>query len=327
MCRPTGAVTSTYVDTPMPICLVSPDARRAACSARSVGVAGRLEHRVERLLVLARVVVGAGDRGARERAGLHEVDAADLGRVDADLVGGDVEDALDQLGRLGAAGAAIGADGGVVREHRLGVEAHLRDLVHADRHHLRQHRQDGADRRVGAGGRQHLAVEADDLAVVVHAQPGGHDVVAAVDQRHHVLRAALGPLHGLAEGERSLGGDQVLDVAGGLRSEPATHPRADDAQLLGFEAEHRGVRAVDRVRRLVRHPHREPAVLGNGDDAVVLHRHTGETLADHRDLGDGVGTLARVAALLAELGGEAHVRAGVGEQQRGVGGEPVGGAS
>jgi len=34
-CRPTGAVTSTYADRPMPSCLVSPDARRAACSARS----------------------------------------------------------------------------------------------------------------------------------------------------------------------------------------------------------------------------------------------------------------------------------------------------
>ena len=95
--------------------------------------------------------------------------------------------------------------------------------------------------------------------------------------------------------------------------------------LLGFEAEHRCVPGVDRVRRLVRHPHREPAVLGNAHDAVVLHRDTGETLTDHRDLGDGVGTLARVAALLAELGGEAHVRAGVGEQQRRVGGESGGG--
>ncbi len=35
MCRPTGAVTSTYVDTPMPSCFASPDARRAACSSRS----------------------------------------------------------------------------------------------------------------------------------------------------------------------------------------------------------------------------------------------------------------------------------------------------
>ena len=40
--------------------------------------------------------------------------AADLGRIDADLVGGDVEHALDELRGLGPAGAAVGADGGVV---------------------------------------------------------------------------------------------------------------------------------------------------------------------------------------------------------------------
>ena len=185
----------------------------AGCAARrllgaQVVVARRRERGVERLLVLARVVVGAGDRGARERVRLHEVAPADLGRIDADLVGGDVEHALDQLRGLGAPGAAVGADGGVVGHHRLGVEPDLRDLVHADRHHLRQHRQDGADRRVGAGRRDHLAVEADDLAVVVHAEPGGHHVVAAVHQRDHVLGAGLDPLDRPAERQRGLGGDR-----------------------------------------------------------------------------------------------------------------------
>ena len=33
-CKPTGAVTSTYDDSPMPICLVSPADRRLDCSAR-----------------------------------------------------------------------------------------------------------------------------------------------------------------------------------------------------------------------------------------------------------------------------------------------------
>ena len=291
-----------------------------------LGIARCLERGIQRLLVLARVVVGPGDGGARERVGLHEVDPADLGRVDADLVGGDVEHALDQLRRLGAPGAAVGPDGGVVGEHGLGVEAHLRDLVHADRHHLRQQRQDRADRRIGTGRRLHLAVEADDLAVVVHAETSRHDVVAAVHQRHHVFGAALGPLHRLAEGERRLAGDEVLDVGGRLRAEPAAHPRADDSQLGRVEAEHRGVPAVDRVRCLVRHPHREAAVGRDRDDAVVLHRHARQTLADHRDLGDRVGPLAGIAAVLAELGGEADVRACLGEQQRGVGREAVSGA-
>ena len=36
---------------------------------------------------------------------------------------------------------------------------------------------------------------------------------------------------GLPSVERRLAGDEVLDVAGGLRAEAAAHPRADDAQL------------------------------------------------------------------------------------------------
>ena len=44
---------------------------------------------------------------------------------------------------------------------------------------------------------------------------------------------------GLPRVERSLGGDHVLDVAGGLRSEATTDPRAHDAQLSGLETEQR----------------------------------------------------------------------------------------
>ena len=75
----------------------------------------------------------------------------------------------------------------------------------------------------------------------------------------------------------------------------------------------------------MRQPHRDSAVLRNGDDTVVLHRYAGQTLADHRDLGDRVGTLTRITALLAEVGGEADVRVGVREEQRGIGLQAVGG--
>ena len=288
-------------------------------------VVGGRDHGVEGLLVLTRVVGAAGDRGAREAVGLHEVDPADLGGVHADLVRGDVHDPLDQLSRLGATCPAVRPDRGVVREHRLGVETDLRDLVHADRHHLGEHRQDRPDRRIGTARGDDLTVEADDLAVVVDAEAGLHDEVATVDHRDHVLRTRLDPLDGLAELHRGLGGDEVFHVAGGLRAEAAADPRADDAELLGLEAQRRGVAGVDAVGGLVRHPHGETAVLGDAQHAVVLHRHAGEALADHRDLGDGVGTFARVfvGPALGELAGEAHVRAGVGEEQRRVGCEPV----
>ena len=83
-----------------------------------------------------------------------------------------------------------------------GLEPHLRDLVHADRHHLREHRQDGADRRVRAGRRHDRTVEADDLAVGADAEPGRHHEVAAVHERDHVLGAGRDPLHRPAELQR-----------------------------------------------------------------------------------------------------------------------------
>ncbi len=217
----------------MPSCLVSPEARRVACSARRSVVARRRERGVECLLVLARVVVGARDRGARERVGLHEVDAG-------------------------------GSRPGRCRSCRPPRRAHARSAAwpRDDRRRGRRRRwccwsapswrrsaPSGSRRRrptssasASAGSRRSpgrrrpaamtSAVEADDLAVVVDTEPCGHDVVAAVHERHHVLGSALDPLHRLAECERRLGGDQVLDVAGGLRSETATDPRADDLAVV-----------------------------------------------------------------------------------------------
>jgi hypothetical protein len=70
-------------------------------------IAGRGEGGVQRLGVLPRVVRAACGRGQRERRRVEEIQAPDLGRVDAQLISGDIEDPLDQLGGLRAAGAAM----------------------------------------------------------------------------------------------------------------------------------------------------------------------------------------------------------------------------
>ena len=60
------------------------------------------------------------------------------------------------------------------------------------------------------------------------------------------------------------------------------------------------------------------------EDAVGLHRHAGQALAHHRDLGDDVGAVERVGvAFLGEGGGEADVRTVLGEQQRRIGRQRV----
>ncbi len=79
--------------------------------------------------------------------GIEEVAAPQLGRVQADLVGCHVEHPLDQLGGLGPARAPVGADRRRVGHRGRALKAHLRDVVDADRHHLGEHRQDGAEGR------------------------------------------------------------------------------------------------------------------------------------------------------------------------------------
>ena len=68
------------------------------------------QDRVERLLVLARVVGGAGVGGQRELVGLDEVAPTELGGIHPDLAGGDVDHSLDQLRGFGPARAAVRAD-------------------------------------------------------------------------------------------------------------------------------------------------------------------------------------------------------------------------
>ena len=96
----------------------APDSRRRAAPP-AARVAGRGQHPVERPLVVAEVVGGAGGGGEREPVLPDQVLAAHLGRVHADLGGEHVHHPLDRRRRLGAAGAPVG-DG------RRGVGGHRR---------------------------------------------------------------------------------------------------------------------------------------------------------------------------------------------------------
>ena len=82
-------------------------------------VADHVHGQAQRATVVARVVLPAGRRLVRELLGLDEVLHAELGRVLAQLVGEDVDHALDGVDRLGhaeraavgdAAGRLVGVD-------------------------------------------------------------------------------------------------------------------------------------------------------------------------------------------------------------------------
>ena len=145
-------------------------------------VARRCESGVERLFVLAGVVRGTGVGRQRELVRLDEVAPPDLCGVHSDLLRGDVDHSLDQLSGFGTASSSVRADRGGVGDNGPRRELDLLDVVHADRHHLCQHRQDRTDGRVRTGVRGDIALYTRDLSVVGDAEFGGHHVVAAVDQ-------------------------------------------------------------------------------------------------------------------------------------------------
>ena len=102
----------------MPNCTVSPAGPAAGLFGPKLVVTGRRQGGVERFGVLPGIVGAAGNRRHRERGRIDEVAAPDLGRVDAELIGGDVEYPLDQLGGFRAPGAPIRADGSRVGHYR-----------------------------------------------------------------------------------------------------------------------------------------------------------------------------------------------------------------
>ena len=258
----------------MPSATRSPESRRRFCSATSSSYPAATFDRVERLLVLGVVVLGAGQRRHRVLLGLQVVHPPDLERVDADLVGGHVDDALEQLRRLGAPGPAVGADRRRVGDDGLPRELDGRDVVDALGEQLGEAGEDRPDGRVGPAVADHRRAQPDDLAVALDAELHPLDLGAPVDHREHVLGAGLVPAHRTTEHQRGLRRDRVLGVGGGLRAEPAADPRGHDPDHVGVEPEVAGDRVAGAVRGLGGEPEGQAALGGAGlDDAGVgLHR-------------------------------------------------------
>src|SRR5690606_33595322 len=114
-----------------------PDAEHLRVAALAPGgllgaqllVPGRLEDAVERAPVVAGVVLGAGGGGERELVGRHEVRAADLGGVHADLGGEEVDRPLDGGRGLGPTRTAVGGGGGGVGDDRPRAELGVVEVV------------------------------------------------------------------------------------------------------------------------------------------------------------------------------------------------------
>ena len=244
----------------------------------------RLQRRVERLVVVTRVVDRAHLRLIRELVRLDEVPPPQLGRIHLQLAREHVHRALDEVGRFGTAGAAIGVGRRLVGEDLGQRRANRRDVVGPVRHQHRQRR----DRRrqqhvVGAdvGDQPHL--QAEHLAVLARRDVDVAEDVAPVRGRDERFGSILDPLDRHAELLRHHRADVLLGVDVDLRAEAAADFRRDGADLVLAEAVHRRDHRLQDVRVLRRRPdgHRLLARLPVRQHAARLHRVRHQAMVDH----------------------------------------------
>ena len=184
-------------------------------------------------------VVGEGEPGlVGHRVRRDRILPAQHRRIDAELVGGDVDHALDDIGRLGTAVAAIGAHRIGVGQHRRHVHVHRRRLVDARERAEIAHEGLPADLQERADIGDEVDAQSQEMAVIVERELGFGDVVACLAVREERLRARADPFHrpagdlGRPQHQRRL----VVDRA--LHPERAADVAGHDAHLVLGDFEH-----------------------------------------------------------------------------------------
>ena len=228
--------------------------------------------------IVTAVVLPAGGGVVREGLGSDEVPQAQLGGVDAQLDGGVLDEAFDQVRGLGdTERTAVGDTAGrLVRVGAVGDDVRCRDVVRPG-DDVKETRLEPARLRVGEEGpvvaQQHDA-KADEPIVRVDRELAGHVIVARESGRDEVLGAILDPLDRTPQQQRRSGGDDVARIDRNLVAEAASDVRGDDADLLFGQAGHQGEQGAMGVRGLAGHVQGRLAGgrVDVGDDAAGLQR-------------------------------------------------------
>jgi hypothetical protein len=203
------------------------------------------------LLFKIAAVIGEGEPGLeRHRLGRNVVAPAQLGGIDAELVGGEIDEALDHVGRLGAAVAAVGS-------HRIGVGEHGGHI--------------GVDRRraIDAGERADIACKSrhsglqvgtdagngfhpkgEKIARTVERQLGLGDVVARLCVAEKRFRAGRSPSHRPPDTLRCQENERNLVIDRRLHSKAAADVAGDHADPALRDLENRGKLRSKRMRAL-----------------------------------------------------------------------------
>ncbi len=270
-------------------------------------------------MVVAAVVEQPGGVEERELLGPHRVAAPDLDRIEAEVVGEQVDRPLDQGRCLGPAGAAVGDQRRGVGDDRSRGPGDRGDPVRARRHHRRVPRHDRADHRVGTGVDVDEDPEGPDGAVPIAADLDRLALGAGVAEAGHVVAPVRVPDDRSTDPTGEPPEQDLLRVRTRLRPEAATHVGSDDPHLVDGKAQRGGDDGTHRVRALARGPLHEAAVVipASGRHARLqwAGRHP---LVEDDPAHDHVAGLEGGVALVVAAAGRHHdVGAHLGEQQRG----------
>ncbi len=217
-----------------------------------------------------------------ERIGRNQVAPPDFRGIDAELMGGEIEQPLDHEHAVLAAGAAIGRhdrqigeDGGegrVIGRHHVGTE---QGALAVDRHRE-------PVRIIGAAIVQEDVLDAEDAAVARKRNLGVMDLAALLGGGEKMLEPVLDPFDRAIQPHRDPGQRDLFRIEHhDFRPEAAADKGRDDAHLPFAEAEDAGQAVADEHRRLRRVPDRHvlaarvplrhhAARLDRGRNAVLI---------------------------------------------------------
>ena len=232
---------------------------------RVVGILDFEQRLLKRRRAVGNLAVG------QNLARLDGVTVADLPRIQADLLGQQVDQALERKLGLAHAKAAVRAGGRVVGVVTKAANVGVLVLVGADGMCAGALEHRAAQRRVGAGVKVDLAVQAGKVALGVAAQCKGAVHGVALGMKRERLGARELALHRTLElicGERS----QVLDGHVLLAAKTAAHEHSLDDHTLGFAipAKHVGTLFARVVGALVGRLHLDAVLVREGDGALGL---------------------------------------------------------
>ena len=289
---------------------VPPRLRAPLLEAVAVGEGQRHVHAAREIAA----VVGEDEPGLeRHRRGRDQIAAAQLARIDLQLAGRHVDDALDGVRRLRAPGAAVRPGGGRVREDagRLHVDRRRRvdpgdaaDVVGA---------RPGAPRReIGADVERDRHAQRQEFPVRVQRQLGGRDVVAAVLVGDEALAPIGRPLDRPPEALGRPQHQHRLGIHAALHAEASADLAGDHVQIAVRHLEHLvGEQRSQTVRRLDTGVQRVAAraTVPLADRSARLHRRRRHTRHDEVEAGHvgGAGEPARHRVAISGLPDERDV--------------------